>query len=433
MGDIVLSSAVRSNLLSLQSTADLLGRTQTRLATGKKVNSALDNPTNFFTAASLNARAGDLSNLLDGIKSAMKTLEAADTGIKAITRLVESAQASARQALQTTGTTARLTGNNSTALTGSAALADLVTGATDFVAGTTITITTGTNISTTLTITATTTVDDLLTAINDNTGAAAAVDNVDGTVAIGTTSGAEVRASLTGDGRIQLETINAASTLQVSFDRNTNGDTTGAFRSAVAALGFDLTGGTYTEGTAGTDATYTTATTAAGTLNASRTTFSEQYDELLTQIDKLAEDASFNGVNLLDGDALTVVFNETLTSQLVISGVQFDATNLGISAAGNDFQTDYDITVSLTQLTGALLSLRSQASTLGSNLSVVQTRQDFTKSIINTLQTGADNLTLADTNEEGANMLALQTRQQLSTTALSLASQADQAVLRLFG
>ncbi len=90
-------------------------------------------------------------------------------------------------------------------------------------------------------------------------------------------------------------------------------------------------------------------------------------------------------------------------------------------------------TPSITQLDTALSTLRTQASKFGSNLSTVQTRQDFTKNLINTLQTGADNLVLADTNEEGANLLALQTRQQLSTTALSLSAQADQAVLRLFG
>jgi flagellin-like hook-associated protein FlgL len=380
MGDIVLSSAVRSNLLSLQSTADLLGRTQTRLATGKKVNSALDNPTNFFTAANLNARAGDLSNLLDGINSAMKTLEAADTGIKAITRLVESAQASARQALQSTGTTARLTGSVS-GLTG--ASTSVFSGFTDAVD--TITINDGTTTGT-FTFNTGDDVQDFLDDINN-------------------TASLNVKASLTGDGRIQLEAT------------GTNTIVIGGTASAAELLQVGLTAGT----------------TAAGTLNASRTTFAEQYNELLVQIDKLAGDASFNGINLLDGDALTVVFNETLTSKLTISGVMFDAANLGITAAGNDFQTDYDVNVSLGQLTGALLTLRSQASTLGSNLSVVQTRQDFTKSIINTLKTGADNLTLADTNEEGANMLALQTRQQLSTTALSLASQADQAVLRLFG
>ena len=88
MGDIVLSRAVRSNLSALQSTADLISTTQTRLATGKRVNSALDNPSNFFTSSSLNSRAGDLSNLLDSVSNAIKTLEAAGTGIKSLTKLV---------------------------------------------------------------------------------------------------------------------------------------------------------------------------------------------------------------------------------------------------------------------------------------------------------------------------------------------------------
>jgi flagellin len=115
MSDITLSSAVRSNLLSLQNTADLLAKTQERLSTGLKVNSALDNPTNFFTASSLNSRAGDLGRLLDGVANATQTLEAADNGIAAITDLVESAQASARQALQARGqqTTSVVTGADS--------------------------------------------------------------------------------------------------------------------------------------------------------------------------------------------------------------------------------------------------------------------------------------------------------------------------------
>ena len=87
----------------------------------------------------------------------------------------------------------------------------------------------------------------------------------------------------------------------------------------------------------------------------------------------------------------------------------------------------------ITKLDTALSTLRTQASKFGSNLSTVQTRQDFTKQLINTLQTGADTSSSPTSNEEGANLLALQTRQQLSSTALSLSAQADQAVLRLFG
>src|SRR6478609_5942164 len=100
MSDVNLSKAVRSNLLSLQSTAAQMAKTQERLATGLKVNSALDNPTNFFTASALNSRAGDMANLLDSMSSGIKTIEAADNGLKSITKTVESMQSTLRQARQ---------------------------------------------------------------------------------------------------------------------------------------------------------------------------------------------------------------------------------------------------------------------------------------------------------------------------------------------
>ena len=100
MSDIVLSASVRQNLLSLQSTADLLSTTQNRLATGKKVNTALDNPTNFFTAAALDNRANDLNNLLDGIGNGVQVLQAANTGITSLQKLVDTAKSIAQQVLQ---------------------------------------------------------------------------------------------------------------------------------------------------------------------------------------------------------------------------------------------------------------------------------------------------------------------------------------------
>ena len=118
MADITLSKAVRSNLLSLQNTSNLLAKTQERLATGLRVNSALDNPTNFFTASSLNSRANDLGRLLDSISNANQTIEEADNGLTAITKLVESAQATARQALQTSATIETTTAATAGAATG---------------------------------------------------------------------------------------------------------------------------------------------------------------------------------------------------------------------------------------------------------------------------------------------------------------------------
>ncbi len=373
---IVLSAAVRSNLLSLQQTANLLGLTQTRLATGKKVNSALDNPINFFTASSLNARAGDLSKLLNSVSNATKTLEAADNGITSLTKLVENAQAIAQQALQSAGTTAKLSGSV-TGLTASTAITITATK--------TITVSDGTDVAT-FTATGTDTVQDFIDAVNGGT-------NVD------------VKASLSGDGRVVLKSTGTGSIV------------IGGTASGPEKLLLGLADGT----------------TAAGTLNTTRSDLAAQYDDLRTQIDQLAQDAGFNGVNLLDGNGLKVVFNETGTSYLSISGVTFNSAGLGIGASGNTFQTDFDISAAVSDLSSALTALRSQASTFGSSLSIVQTRQDFTKSMINTLTVGADNLVLADTNEEGANLLALQTRQSLSTTTLSLAAQAAQNVLRLFG
>src|ERR1700693_5693752 len=109
MSDIVLSAGVRANLLQLQQTSDLIGSTQTRLATGKRVNSALDNPNNYFTAQGLDNRANDLSNLLDSQSSAINTIQAANNGSTAITKLVQSAQSLASQAQQTTDTSTRAT------------------------------------------------------------------------------------------------------------------------------------------------------------------------------------------------------------------------------------------------------------------------------------------------------------------------------------
>jgi flagellin-like hook-associated protein FlgL len=191
---------------------------------------------------------------------------------------------------------------------------------------------------------------------------------------------------------------------------------------------------TLSEGSQGTnlDDLGLTAGTTTFTASPDRRGFSSQYDVLLNQITQLAHDAKFNAVNLLDGDTLTVVFNEDSSSKLVLAGVDFTASGLGLSASSDSFQGDLELNTVLAALDTATATLRQQASTFGSNLNIVEVRRDFTKNLINTLETGAANLTLADSNEEGANLLALQTRQQLSSTALSMASQADQNVLRLF-
>lgn len=274
INDISLTAGMKNNLLSLQGTTSLINRTQDRLSSGKRVNSALDNPTNFFAAQGHLSRASDLSVRKDGMAEAVQLVKAADAGIKAITNLIESAKGVAGAALATSSTT-------------------------------------------------------------------------------------------------------------------------------------------------------------------DRTNYQNTFDTLMTQITQLASDSGYRGTNLLTATgaggvgSLTVEFGaSTGVSTLGITG--FSATSSGLAISGKQLDTTANIQSASTALEGALNTLRTESSKLSSNLSVVTTRQDFTNSMINTLQVGSDNLTLADMNEEGANMLMLQTRQNLGITSLSMASQAAQAVLRLF-
>ncbi len=270
MGDISLTSAMRSNVTSLQGTVSLLDRTQERLGSGKKVNSALDNATSYFAARSLNNRANDLTTLKDSMGQAIQTIKAANNGIEGITKLLEAAKGLAASA-----------------------------------------------------------------------------------------------------------------------------------RSASAA---------------------------------DRSTLAVQYNTIQTQITNLAADSSYQGKNLIKAspDNLTVNFNEAGTSTATVTGVASGAAGLSLATATAFWTLDASIDTDLALMNTALSTLRTTASSLSSSMSIISARQEFTSNIVNTLNAGADALTLADMNEEGANMLALQTRQSLGVTALSLSSQAAQSVLKLF-
>ncbi|QHO72821.1 flagellar hook protein [Bradyrhizobium sp. CCBAU 051011] len=157
-----------------------------------------------------------------------------------------------------------------------------------------------------------------------------------------------------------------------------------------------------------------------------------QYNNIINQITTTTQDASFNGINLLGGDTLKLTFNETGKSTLSIQGVNFNPAGLGLDVLSSGaFKDNAAINEIVTALNGASSTLRSQASAFGSNLSIVQIRQDFSKNLINVLQTGSSNLTLADTNEEAANSQALSTRQSIAVSALALANQSQQSVLQL--
>jgi flagellin len=483
MADVNLSKAVRSNLLSLQSTAASMAKTQERLATGLKVNSALDNPTNFFTASSLNSRASDMASLLDSMSNGIKTIEAADNGLSSITKTVESMQSTLRQARQdksfktssytidaTTIDTATVktlsfedgavgdtavsvdlntvdAAATSATSTGTVAVADDAT--LQGLAGT-ITLTAGSN-TVSYDIDGTSTLADLETALSAN-GFTAAFDGSDNLV-VTRADGVDFTASGTGATALGVASstdgveavVGAVKTTDALVQEiNSNASLAGKVRASndsgklrienLSTEDLTVTG-------VGTDGEVD-GTTGEATIggNDVRKNLAKQFNDLRDQLDKFADDASFNGINLLRGDKLKLTFNETGTSTIDIqakdsdgAATQVNNSTLGITTAvDSDFDSDTSIDARLSTLSDALGSLRSQSSSFGSNLSIVQNRQDFTKNMINTLETGAANLTLADTNEEAANLLALQTRQQLSSTALSMASQADQAVLRLF-
>jgi flagellin-like hook-associated protein FlgL len=412
ISSIVLSAAVRQNLLSLQDTANLLATTQTALATGKKVNSALDNPTNFFTAAGLDARASDISNLLDSIGNGVQVLQAANTGITSLSSLVDTAKSIANQVLQQpTGYTVKASAT-SLAPTGLGPLGvagtdtDLTNAGSNSLNGLTFVFTPATGAATTIKVSSTVAAGNVNTIADFNAALTAA--------------GIGLTASLASNGSITLTSTNdnASQTL-----------TTGTVAAAnnIAISGTDTaTLVTPTGGTAG-------APVADPVSQATRANLVAQYNQILTQIATTAQDSSFNGINLLNGDELKLVFDETGKSTLTISGVTFDPTGLGLSnlTAGTDFLDNSSANKVLTALNTASVTLRSQASAFGANLSIVQIRQDFNKNLINVLQTGSGNLTLADSNEEAANSQALATRQSIATSALALANQSQQAVLQL--
>jgi flagellin len=537
MSGIVLSASVRQNLLSLQSTAALLATTQNDLATGNKVNSALDNPTEFFTAEGLNNRASDISNLLDGIGNGVQVLQAANTGITSLQSLIANAQSIANQVLQTsTGYTTKSTVTAAT-IPGATAGNLLGTGTNNTVTGTVIDNDNTTSVpitaATQLVGTASGTSNDLHTAITNgsvlsvdgktitfSTGQTSTTTDANGnvTIGVGTGSTATVQTvlntidSITGTG-----TASAVSggKLVLSTGTASNLVIAGGTGNALAALGLaagttDVTppaisgetltiaatnaGSTATNITFGTGAGQistlndlnaalasndlqasisttgqisittsnnaasntigliggTAASTVGGAFNllnnqtgpapvadpnsqATRASLVAQYNQVLQQINTTSQDSSFNGINLLNGDTLNLTFDETGASKLAIAGVTFNDAGLGLSglASGTDFLDGNSANSVLSQLNAASTTLRTEASALGSNLSIVEIRQDFNKNLINVLQTGASNLTLADPNQEAANSQALSTRQSIAVSALALANQSQQSVLQL--
>ena len=375
MSDISLTASMRSNLLSLQNTQSLMDTTQERLSTGKKVNSALDNPSSFYTAQSLTNRASDLSALLDSMGQGVQTIKAANEGIESITEFVQQAKSVANQARDEANKVAGSTGNYDPSVVEAGDIQITVTYNGE-------------------------TKSEQVTLTDEKTS--------------GTDAAAKIQTAL------QAMKFGADSTVlganyTVAFED-------GAFKVSSAngeeiKISFEV-GGTKMSATAG---------------NANRLKSVSQFNDVLDQIDQLAKDSGYKGINLLGGtdQSLTVIFNEDRSSSLTIQGVDGSTKGLNISRV-TDWGSNNAVDISISEVESAVNELRNMASEFGNNYSIVQNREDFTENLINVLEEGSDKLTLADMNEESANMLALQTRQQLGINSLSLASQAAQAVLKLF-
>ena len=377
MADISLTASMRSNLLSLQQTQDLMDMTQERLSTGKKVNSAIDNPSSYYTAQSLTNRASDLNALLDSMGQGIQTIQAANEGIEAITDFVQQAKALANTARDNATVKGTTSSGTYTAADDTKNITVKIEGVADQDIEVTLEDTDSLEQAAT----------KIATALNDGTDG---VKDAEDTVIGGFTATVE-------NGQIKIS--------------NSKG--------IVANVSGTIFGITF-NGEIG---------------NSTRTTSMKQYNEILDQIDQLAKDSGYKGVNLLQGNSLKVVFNEDRSSYLTINGTFADTSDEGLKISRAEDWTNPDneaIDASISELENAITSLRNMASEFGNNYSIVENRENFTESLINVLEEGSDKLTLADMNEESANMLALQTRQQLAINSLSLASQAAQSVLSLF-
>jgi flagellin len=476
MSDITLTSGIRQNLLSLQQTSSDLTTTQEALATGKSVNSAADNPSAYFTSQNLTNSANSLSSLLDQIGQGSQTINAATDGLTQLTSLLQQALSTVEQAQSASWTTAGST-TGTVNLAGPATVSG-TTSVTTATAANTLTINVGSN-TYSVAITSGTSLANIESAVNTATGGAVtATDDGSGhlvlsgsgstsfSVAADTTLGvAATSASINPSAATTLAAgsllINvgsttysvsvAASASLASIEQDIN-STTGLGSSGAVTATDDGSGHlvlTSNQATSGftveansTSAAFgvTTSSSVDNDVNGSsstRTTLQTNYNGLLTQISALVSDSGYNGVNLLTGDDLKIDFNATGSSSLTIQGVNFDAQGLGLSAISGSgdtsFQSNDVLTNSVTALNNAITNVQTQTETFGTNSSTISTRQSFTTAMINTLQTGASNLVAADQNEESADLLTEQTQQQLEISALSIANQANQSVLKLFG
>lgn len=387
INDISLSASMRQNLIELQSTVNLMSRTQNRLSSGKKVNTALDNPISYFAADGHKTRANDISTFKDMMSEGIQTIQNANNGITAIKALIENARGQANAALATEAN--RVTMKLGSTLSGTATIT---------VAGQAFTATT----------------------------------------TAGGGSGATFEIAYADSARTVTDWAATAANFSDAINR-----TTEASQSLSATVsGTTVTVKAYDTATAITQysniiSANTAGVTYSGSVIDDRKVYAEQYNTLMRQVDSVANTAGYRGKNLLQkGELLTVNYEGGSVS---VNGFDARASEgLSLRQYANSstsklaWATADEISSDVEKLETALGTLKNKSVSLSTSLSAITIQQDYSTNKIKTLTEGADNLTLADMNEEGANMLMLQTQQNLGITTLSMASQSAQAVLRLF-
>ncbi|MFQ5619965.1 MAG: hypothetical protein ACE5FR_13445 [Rhodospirillales bacterium] len=401
MADITLSAAVRDSLLSLQNTTVLINRTQGRLATGLSVASAIDDPIKFFEAKTLSDRASDFDDKKSGIDQGISSLTAALDGTEAIDAIVRQMKGLAVSAKSATSSTiAELVSQFNDLRTQIANLAK----DTDFQG---LNLVNGTG-------------EKLTVEFSTDTSSTLVVNSVDVTEK---KDGLAIRQALTANAVSTGDTF-----INFSYGFTTGGtlgtaDTITVTYAGESAFSFDQSG-IFTF-------KYASVTVALVVASAGATVGTFTTTSTLTANSAITFNISSQGV----GTDTFVATGGLTDLRVSLSGAgQGSSVTLttvsGVYVVDSAFTTQVNSLV--TDLQAALDTLRTKTKTLGSNVALLQTRLDFTESYVNTLQTGADKLTLADLNEEGANLLALQTRQQLGVQALSFAGQAEQGILALF-
>ena len=459
MADISLTASMRSNLLSLQNTQSLMDMTQERLSTGKKVNSALDNPSSYYASRSLTNRAGDLSALLDSMGQAIQTIKAANEGIESITAFAEQAKAiiSSARDIPSNYDKYSITSND-VSKAGLAADDVLIVDSRDDLSEFTLTFGTGdatkkfnvyidgvaheVELEATSTAAATAAADaktklqSLGLVVEDGAAGELKVRSKDGSAIYWVNDGTDgIGTATTAAKSVTLEAADIANSAALAAKLTTGLGTTATVEVNADQITIMAEGKEFVVAGDAADKLNMADSRKSGNANepvAERVSYAEQFNKILVQIDQLAQDSGYKGVNLLQENDLKVIFNEYRTSDLIVEGKDASTKGLQMSEAVGDWQKDADLEISLQQVEDAINTLRTMASEFGTNYSIIQSREDFTENLVNVLEEGSDKLVLADMNEESANMLALQTRQQLAVNSLSLASQAAQAVLKLF-